>query len=78
MDKNKRIFNNYGNAMVQASTIATETKKVIVVGMNAETGKFHVMEKDSPELLETIEDDLFDEGMGESEKFVNCMNVHPN
>lgn len=75
---NKRIFNRYENAMVHASNIANETKKIMVVGMNAETGKYHIMEKDSPELLETIEDDLFDEGMGEVDKFVNCINVHSN
>lgn len=78
MDNNKRIFNKYDYAMIQASIIATETKKIMVVGMHCETQKYHIMEKDSPELLETVEDDLFDEGMGEVEKFVNCMNVHPN
>lgn len=78
IDNDKRIFKNYLNAMVRASEIATETKKIMVVGQHIETLKYHIMEQDSPELMETIEDDLFDEGMGELETFGNCVNVHPN
>lgn len=77
MDPNKRIFNHHDNALIRASEIATETKKILVVGMHCETRKFHIMEKDSPELLDTTPMEM-DGEMVDIETFINCMNVHPN
>jgi hypothetical protein len=77
MNPNKRIFNHYENALIRASELATEGKKIMVVGMDCETRKYHVMEKDAPELLETVQDEMDGETV-DIERFINCINVHPN
>ena len=77
MDMNKRIFRNHDIAIIRASEIATETNKVMVVGMHCETQKFHIMEKDSPELMETTTDEMDGEAV-EIETYINCWNVHPS
>lgn len=77
MDKDKRIFTNHDNAVIRASEIATETNKIMVVGMHCETTKYHVMEKDSPDLMETTTEEM-DGEMVECETYINCWNIHPN
>jgi hypothetical protein len=73
---NDRIFTNYDIALVTASTIAVLTRKVMIVGMDCETGKFHILNTNSPELMDTVPEEM-DGEMVEVERFVNCVNVHP-
>lgn len=75
--ENKRIFKHFDNAIIRASEIATQTKKIMVVGMHCETSKYHIMEQNSPELMETTTDEMDGEEV-EIETYINCINVHPN
>jgi hypothetical protein len=77
MDQNKRIFKNYATAMLRADEIATETNKIMVVGMHCDTRLFHIMEKDSPELYDTTPCEMDGETV-DCETYINCINVHPN